>query len=92
MFLFCDLVQTEILGDTQTALLRSIPLEGFSCTDNRERKEVDHRSFSNLLWKRIYESEFQSLTLTLANEMGQSMPFLSCGRTIITLALRTKTC
>ena len=45
MFLYCDLVQNEILGDTQTALLRSIPLESLSCTDQRERKEVNHRSF-----------------------------------------------
>ena len=92
MFLYCDLVQNEILGDTQTALLRSIPLESLSWTDHRERKEVNHRSFSNLQWKRIYKSEFQSITLTLANEMGQRMPFLSCGRTSITLALRTKPC
>ena len=92
MFLYCDLVQNEILGDTQTALLRSIPLERFSWTDHRERKEVNHRSFSNLQWKRIYKSQFQSITLTLANEMGKRMPFLSCGRTSITLALRTKPC
>ena len=92
IFLYCDLVQNEILGDTQTALLRSIPLESLSWTDHRKTKEVNHRSFSNLQWKRIYKSQFQSITLTLANEMGQRMPFLSCGRTSITLALRTKPC
>ena len=58
MFLYCDLVQNEILGDTQTELLRSIPLESLSWTDHRERKEVNHRSFSNLQWKRIYKSQF----------------------------------
>ena len=26
MFVYCDLVQNEILGDTQTALLRAVPL------------------------------------------------------------------
>ena len=48
MFLYCHLVQNEILGDIRTALLRSIPLESLSWTDQRERKEVNHRSFSNL--------------------------------------------
>ena len=88
MFLYCDLVQNETLGDTQTALLRSIPLESLFST--KRRREVNHRSFSNLQWKPIYKSQFQSITLTLANEMGQQMPFLSCGRTSIALALRPK--
>ena len=26
MFVYCDLVQNEILGDTQTALLKAVPL------------------------------------------------------------------
>ena len=92
MFLYCDLVENDIFGDTQTVWLRSIPLESLSLTGNRQRKEVNHRSFSNLQWKRIYKTQFHPTTLTLANEMGQRMPFLSCGRTSITLALRTKPC
>ena len=89
MFLYCDLVQNETLGDTQTSLLRSIPLDRLSSA-NQYRREVNHRSFSNLQWKRFYKSQFQPITLTLANEMGQRMPFLTCGRTSITLALRPK--
>ena len=90
VFLYCDLVQNEILRDSQTALLRSIPLESLSWTDQRQRKEVNHTSFSNLQLKWIYKSQFLAITLTLANELGQRMPFLSCGRTSITLALRRR--
>ena len=86
MFLYCDLVQNETLGDTQTALLRSIPLK--SITLAQTMGEVNHKSFTNLQWKRIVKPQFQSISLTLANEMGQKMPFLSCGRTNITLAFR----
>ena len=43
MFLYCDLVQNETLGDTETALLRSIPLESLFST--KRRREVNHRSF-----------------------------------------------
>ena len=89
MFLYCDLVQKETLGDTQTALLRSIPLESLSST-NQYKREVNHRSFSNSQWKRVFKSQFQSIILTLADEMGKRMPFLSCGRRSITLALRPK--
>ena len=85
-FLYCDLVQNETLGDTQTALLRSIPLKGIALAQTM--CEVNHKSFTNLQWKRIIKPQFQSICLTLANEMGQKMPFLSCGRTNITLAFR----
>ena len=50
IFLYCDLVQNETLGDAQTALLRSIPLNSLSST-NQFSREVNHRSFSNLQWK-----------------------------------------
>ena len=89
MFVYCDLVQNETLGDVRTALLRSVPLESLS-NSSQKRREVNHRSFTNLQWKRVYKSQFQSITLSLANEIGQTMPFLSCGRTNITLALRPK--
>ena len=52
MFLYCDLVQDETLGDTQTALLRSIHLESFF--SRKRRREVNHLSFSNLQRKPIY--------------------------------------
>ena len=89
MFLYCDLVQNETLGDTQTALLRSIPLK--SVTVAQTMGEVNHKSFANLQWKRIVKSQFQSISLTLANEIGQKMPFLSRGRTNVTLAFRSTT-
>ena len=85
---YCDLVQNETLGDTQTVLLRSIRIECLFST--KRKREVNHRSFSNLHWKRMQKSQFQSITLTLANEMGQQVAFLSCGRTSITFALRPK--
>ena len=89
MSLYSDLVQNETLGDIPVAMLRSIPLDSFSST-NRNRREKNQKSFSKLLRKRIYKSQFQSITLTLASETGQRMPFLSCGRIGITLAFRSK--
>ena len=44
MFLYYDLVQNETLDDTQTASLRSIPVE--SPFSPKRRREVNHRSFS----------------------------------------------
>ena len=72
MFLFCDLVQNETLGDTQTALMRFISLK--SMTLAHTMGEVNHKSFTTLQWKRIAKPQFQSISLTLANEMCQKMP------------------
>ena len=70
MFLYCGLVQNETLGDTQTAVLRSIPLDSLSST-NHYMRELSNRSFSDLQWKRIYNSQIQSTTLPSVNEMDQ---------------------
>ena len=86
IFLYCDLVQNETLGETRTALMRSIPLKSIALAQTMG--EVNHKSLTNLQWKRIVKPQFQSISLFLANEMGQKMPFLSCGRTNITLAFR----
>ena len=83
MFLYCDLVQNETLGDTQTALLRSIPLNSIAHSIG----SVNHKSFTNLQWKPIVKSHLQSITLSLANELGQKKPFLSGRRTNIDIAL-----
>ena len=86
MFLYCDLVQNQTLGDKQTALLRSIPVKSLVLAQTLG--EMNHKSFTNLQWKRVIKSQFQSINVTLANEMGQKIPFLSCGRTNVTLAFR----
>ena len=86
MFLYCDLVQNQTLGDKQTALLRSIPVKSLALAQTLG--EMNHKSFTNLQWKRVKKPQFQSINVTLANEMGQKVPFLRCGRTNVTLAFR----
>ena len=86
MFIYCDLVQNEILGDSQAALLRVIPLQqnvastGATC----------YRTFDKMQWKRLNKSNFQSITISLCDESGQLMPFVSIGRTNITLSFRRR--
>ena len=89
MFLYCDLFQIETLRDTQLRCCDTFPLKACFST-KPSRRDVNQRSFSNLQWKRMCKSHFQSIFLTLANEMGKRLPFLSCGRTSITLPLMPK--
>ena len=78
MFVYCDLVQNEILGDTQTALLRAVPLG-----DNKRQ-----RTFTRIQWRRVIKSSIHSLTIALRNEAGSLIPLLSRGRTNLTLQFR----
>ena len=84
MFLYCDLIQNEILGDTQTALLRVIPLQ------QTKDAATCYRTFNKLQWKRLSRTSFQSITISLCDETGQPMPFVSIGRTNLTLAFRQR--
>ena len=80
MFVYCDFLRNETLGDTQTALLRAVPIG-----DNKRQ-----RKFTRIQWRRMIKSSIHSLTIALRNEAGGLIPFLSRGRTNLTLQLTTK--
>ena len=89
MFVYCDLIQDEILGNTFTSLLRTVALiANTEDEENRKGSIISYRSFSNLQWKTVVKSSFQSISITLRDETGQLMPFLSVGRTCLTLKFR----
>ena len=86
ILVYCDLVQNEILGGKGTSLLRSITLTG----NVESATAVCYRSFAKLQWKDVVKSSFQSITVSLRNETGDLVPFLSRGRTSLTLKFRLK--
>ena len=86
IFLYCDVVQNEILGDTQTALLR-IPLSNF-LSEHPRQQYLNYQTFTNLQWRRIVKSSIESIPISLRSESGHLLPFLSRGRTNITLQFR----
>ena len=77
MFVYCDLVQNEILGDTQTALLRAVPLG-----DNKRQ-----RTFTRIQWRRVIKSSIDSLTIALRNEGGGLIPFLESRKNKLDFAI-----
>ena len=54
IFLYCDLVQNEPLGDTQSALLRAIPLNGRETGGSQQQQK--YRTFDKFQWRRIVKS------------------------------------
>ena len=88
IFLYCALVQNEILGDSHTALLRAIPLTERSTTGKHQQQ--NYRTFNSLQWRRIGKSSIESISVSLRNETGQLVPFFSRGRTNLTLHFRQR--
>ena len=64
---YCDFVQNEILGDTQTALLRAVLLG-----DNKKQ-----RTFTRIQWRRVIKSSIHLFNIAFRNEAGGLFPFLS---------------
>ena len=90
IFVYCNLVQNEILGDSRTALLRAIPLTERPATGNQQQQQQNYRTFGNLQWRRVVKSSIESISVSLPNETGQLVPFLSRGRTNLTLHFRQR--
>ena len=88
IFLYCDLVQNEILGDTPSALLRAIPLNERQ-TGGSQQQQI-YRLFGNLQWHRIVKSSIESISVSIRNETGHLIPFLSRGRKNLTLHFRKR--
>ena len=65
-YLYCDLVQSEILGDTQNALLRAISLNELQTGGNQQQQI--YRTFGNLQWHRIVKSSIECISVSLRNE------------------------
>ena len=83
IFVYSDLVQNEILGDSRTALLRAIPLTEKPATGIQQQQ--NYRTFGNLQWRRVVKSSIASISVALRNETVQLVLFLSRGWTNLTL-------
>ena len=88
VFVYSDLVQNEILGDSRTALLRAIPLTEKLTTGIQEQQK--YRAFGNLQRRGVVKSSMVSISVALRNETGQLVPLLSRGRTNLTLHFRQR--
>ena len=106
ILIYCDLVQNGILGDCQTALLRAIlptfhhQNQPYDSESSSTTVSVNHQpaaftslhyqTLTNLQWKRIVKTTVQSISISLRNETGQLVPFLSRDRTNVTLQFRKR--
>ena len=80
MFVYCDIVEPHIVGDTTTSLLRIVPVEG-------ESGQLITRIYKNIHYIPIQRKQFQTLEIYIRDHTGQKVAF-ECGTLNVMLHLR----
>ena len=81
-FVYCDIVESQLVGDAYVPLLRSIPVQG-------KNGEVMSHSFDNIHYLPLSRSTFQDVHIHISDDTGKKVPFMY-GRVIVKLHLRRK--
>jgi hypothetical protein len=81
-FVYCDLLEHQLVGDAHVPLLRSIAVSGKS-------GEVIAKSFDNIHYVGLSRSTFQDIHIHITDDTGVRVPFEQ-GRVIVKLHFRRK--
>ena len=82
LYLYTDIVESRIVGDTLAPLLRALPISG------RHGDRVSAR-FTNVHNVPLLRSNFTSIEVDIRNDMGRRVPF-EYGRVTVTLHFRRR--
>jgi hypothetical protein len=80
MFVYCNLVSDQIVGDKKVPLLRAVQAEG-------EYGDVITKTYQNPLYIPVGTKQFETLEVYITDDLGRPVPF-DYGRSICTLHLR----
>ena len=80
IYVYSDIVQPQIVGDTSAKLLKTIPVEG-------KYGDVITKTFTNIEYVPIQTKSFEDMEILLRTNTGEPMPF-EHGKVVITLHFR----
>ena len=81
-FIYCDIVQYQLVGDANVPLIRTIPVSG-------KNGDVMVNSFDNVHYSGLGRSTFQDIQVHITDDTGLRVPFEQ-GRVIVKLHFRRK--
>ena len=80
IYMYCDIVEPQIVGDTSAQLLKSIPVEG-------KFGDIIAKTFTNIQYVPIQTRSFEAVEILLRNDTSDPVPF-ERGKVVITLHFR----
>lgn len=83
MYVYCDICEPYITGDTRSPLLRIVPLD--IPDHNYGRNQVKY--FSTLQYTPLRQTKFHKIEIDIKDHRGEKIPFVS-GTLIVTLHFR----
>ena len=83
IYVYCDIVEPQVVGDTNAQLLKTIPVEG-------KFGDVIAKTFTNIQYVPIQTRSFENIEILLRNDTGDPVPF-ELGKVVITLHFRQRT-
>lgn len=83
LFVYCDLAQETIVGDTKAPLLRTLNIEG-------SYGDIIQKVYANPIYIPLQRTHFDTIEVNIRTETGQLVPFAS-GKSVLTLHIRRAT-
>ena len=80
LFIYCDLIQSQYVGDALVPLLRIVPVEG-------KVGERVSKSFLRPQYLPVSRKQFETVEVNIKTDTGESVPF-EFGRVLLTLHFR----
>ena len=80
IYVYCNIVQPQIVGDSSSHLLRTIPVNGKS-------GDVIAKTFTNIQYVPVQTKSFEDVEILLRDDTGSPVPF-ERGKVIATLYFR----
>ena len=80
LFVYCDLIQSQDVGDARVPLLRIVPVEG-------EVGQRVSKSFVRPQYVPVSRKKFETMEVNIKQDRGESVPF-EFGRVLLTLHFR----
>ena len=90
LMIYTDIVEYNIVGDTNAPLLRCVPFISKLKSGNviTTGQYMNYQTFSTLQFRRLLKNSFHSIHIDLRDTPGEKIPFVSVGTTRLVLMLR----
>ena len=82
MYVYCDLVRNQMVGDTLAPLLRVVPVEG-------KFEDNIYREYNSPHYLPLVKMEFDSISIAIKDDKNRNVPFLA-GKVTVKLHFRKR--
>ena len=80
LFVYCDILEHVIVGDTKAPLLRSISVSG-------KHGDIVRETYDKPMYVPIQKKHFESIEIDIRSDFGEPVPFVN-GKSLMTLHFR----